>query len=328
MKSKIVIIILFIQFFSLKISSSQSIHLNVMQKEGYYLELHQFKCKFIRNETKFYIYKSDTTINLEDNVNYVNIVIWDKLKEFYYYIPLYIDSGSVSIELIVNDSLKNDIDKFKNFNIYGSINSINYSNFFRAQKILSIKNKNINIEDVKEYFIKNPENIYALYLLCSSDKYGKIYMNYLDSTNDECKGKKYFLKSFQQLDSLQEYSKTYLNFNNFTNDLSKFSKKVVPSSKNSKISFKKEGNIYFWASWCKPCLAELLLLSKEEKANENNFFISLDKDSKKCLNAAKKVGLTNNIFKTDQEWLKKYQIDLIPTIIYYNNQMQTLKKIR
>lgn len=325
---RILLLLLLLQFFTIKISTAQSLRLKVAQKEGYYLELQQFKCKFIRNETKFYIYKSDTTINLVDNIKYANIVIWDKLKEFYYYIPLYIDSGSVGVELIINDSLKNDIDKINKFKIYGSVNSISYSNFFRAQKILSLNKKNINIEDVKDYFIKNPENIYALYLLSSSDKYGKFYMNYLDSINNECKGKKYFLKSFQDLDSIQEYSKAYLNFNNFTNDLSKYSKKVIYSNKNSKISFNKEGKIYFWASWCKPCLAELLLLSKEEKANENNFFISLDKDSKKCLNAAKKVGLTNNIFITDQDWLKKYQIDLIPTIIYYNNQMQTLKKIK
>jgi len=326
MKRKIVFIILLIQIVLFKNSFTQSIRLKTNFKNGYYLELHQFKCRFIKNETKYYINTNDTIIKLEGNIKYANIVIWNNIKVFFSYIPLYIDSNLITLELSIRDTITNEVDKLKAFQVFGSQSSIDYSNFYRNQKLSELNNNN-NIEEVKEYYKENPSNIFALYLLSKSNKYGDSISNCIDKDFSNCIGIKFLLESFRELDSICEYSKTYLDFNNFVTDLSKYSKALFTFYKISIDDFNKEGKIYFWASWCKPCLKEIMLLSAEEKGNKNNYFLSLDNDSKKCLNAAKKVGLTSNVYMTTQDWLKKYQIDLIPTIIYYNSQKHFLKKV-
>jgi len=328
MNFKKIFLFLLIKFFAINTTFTQRLHLKVSQNKGYYVELRQYNCNFIKKESKFYINRSDTTINMEHNINFANIILWNNFKEFYYYFPLYFDCNTITIEISDYDNFKNDFDKLNNFKLIFSNNSNDFTDFFRNQKLRLLNNTDLIYENIKNYFVENNENYYALYLLSFSQNYSRFYKNYLDSISNVCKGSKFFIDSFQELDSLKEYSRTYLNFKYFTNDLSKYSKKITYSNKNPKINFNKDGNIYFWASWCKPCLAELFLLSNEEKANENNYFISLDNDTKKCLNAAKKVGLIHNIFITEHGWLNKYQINDIPSTIYYNYQKQILKKIK
>lgn len=86
---------------------------------------------------------------------------------------------------------------------------------------------------------------------------------------------------------------------------------------------KKYTLLVFWASWCKPCIAEIPKIKELHKFYQtDNFkivYVTLDEDSTKFMEAVKKYDLSWNHIYGDKNVIKSFGVLGIPQVFLIDN---------
>lgn len=241
-------------------------------------------------------------------------------------------------EFKVSDAFPLNLDKldlsneehFKKYNSYKSIVRYHFSKTARK----NAKNKNISYEDAaiefisshKSELIKNNliEEI-AFQITSSNPKSELLYNAIMKISNDEAL-KERLTKQFEAIQKLAagKTSPTFVNYENNaggTTSLADLKGKYV--------------YIDLWATWCKPCKAEIPFLKKVEKkySDKNIEFVSISIDTKADHDTWKQMIKDKELggiqLMADNDWKSKfildYQVQGIPHFILIDPEGNIVK---
>jgi peroxiredoxin len=226
--------------------------------------------------------------------------------------------------LINRDTITFHFDDFQFSNVFRAIEFSKFSTSFRpkfkknnvaAQKILTDEMQKIDNSVIEDYILKTLSNQTKFY----DDNDNNIIKAIISITKDE---------------DLKKRLTTQLeNIGKFVNGSAAPDFELVDQNgKKVALNDFKGKNIYidFWATWCKPCVAEIPDLKKlEEKFKDKNIVflsISLDsqKDVEKWKNFIEKKELVGIQLIVENAWssktVKDYLVDSIPRFIIIDSE--------
>lgn len=290
---------------------------------GFFLDIQFMDCDSLRKQS-FSVSKSDTALFIPKHSENLIISLMNHNKTAMITVPLYLE-GNQDVAFSLED-LNSSTLKGAKPNVWASSGTKAFSElwnrfFSSAFEKDKVPNDEL-IEELKTHKKNYPNNLMASFLLLQFDTSWQ-------QTNEEihhienCPGLNIF---FSKLDKFKKgkIHKLSDSYNQFMSDLDL---NTTPLNDLKFDSFKqiKKINIYFWASWCSPCLNEFNRMGKKEFLDSTNFFISVDKYKENAIEVANSYHI-KNLFITDSEWLRKYCIESIPTHISIDNNKKMINK--
>ncbi len=176
------------------------------------------------------------------------------------------------------------------------------------------------------------EGMYFYFYMSVMPVLDEKYFNYIDTAYlFAIKGKPTYWKN--------TFTESYLDWKNLNaqifnqENMHVLDRKLNKQNLLQQIDSSKRNVVYFWASWCAPCIAKLksITSSRLDSINQNTNFIlvSIDEDSIKWKKAVDKFSLNfNHFLAKDADLLtKRLLIFTIPQSIEINSQSLEIKRI-
>ena len=296
---------------------TKQIRISTDLSDGFFVDIQLIDCDSLRKQS-FFVSKSDTTLSIASVSENLIISLMNHSKTAMTTIPIYLESNQDAAFTVKNlnsstlKGVKSSISASSGTNAFSELWNQFFSLSFEKGKVPNDK----LIEELKTHKKNYPNNLMASFLLLQFDtswQQTKEEIHHIEN----CPGLKVY---FSKLDKINKGNTHKLSdsYNQFMSDLDL---NTTPLNDLEFDSFKqiKKSNIYFWASWCSPCLKEFNKMAKEEFQDPNNYFISVDKNKESAIAAAKSYNI-KNLFITDSEWLRKYGIQSIPTHLEVNKK--------
>lgn len=319
--------------FSVKIQFPPNINLNNV-RIGYEngQERKAVEPKFVNNKL---------TISGVYYSKYVTLWIYDDLKDnFVNWNYFWIEGPSASISFVIPDSSQNifrkkilnnahDLravgERHHNFirteyKAYKDFSEKYFSENFKGKYTDSLANvfniflKNLNDKDIA-FVRKNGNQYYAFdYFRRNLALQTEINADTLVSIFDTA-----FPTSFKESFEGKELIKFLKGKTLKKNSQAPIIKSIEHFSKNELSLLKDKATLLvFWASWCKPCIAEIPAIKEFRRLHQPNklniTYVTLDEDSTKFLEAVKKYELDWNHIYGDSNFIKTFGVLGIPQV--------------
>jgi thiol-disulfide isomerase/thioredoxin len=320
MKSQLIFSIFLFIYFN---NYATTLRIQTKNESSFYFKISGYSCNGLKMEIdKKYVHKSDTIIHLN---NYQNIILtlWSKAQNINVNYLLFLNKEKN--DFIYDFSLDSNFaitDLFKN----GMFNEKNpFYEIYLNLTLKVVKNDTLTNNDLlklKNHIEKYPNNLMAIFIgkQLNWKSHSSWFLNE-EKKYSNCLGYNDLLKPMN-LNLKNQKNLDFLNLEFFLNDIEN---NVNLSNRN--LSFTDSGYIYFWASWCKPCIKEIKDLSLSKKNDPNYYFISIDSDS---ISFNKTISILNlnktNTYLINSLILTSYSINSIPFHFYYNFREKKLLK--
>ncbi|MGB0428536.1 MAG: TlpA family protein disulfide reductase [Flavobacteriales bacterium] len=306
-----------------KMPNTNSIVIKTDSEAGFHYLIDYVSCSKIEKSkgVKINVSSKDTVLNLSKDIEYAVLTVFNASKTLQITCPLFIDSTTISVDF-------NNLSKIKNLKeievdyLAGHESQYFFDTYWTGLKN-TLNNQANAKEDLKPPAQKNDSTMMAkttnlFWLVLSQDT--TVLDRLRGSISADCDAyQQFFIKRFEKTETKK------LNYKAFTFELIKNVKPIDSSGSISDFLDLPEFKVYFWASWCSPCIREFKEQDKAFFTNDKHVFISIDKNEKSSKYSIDKFGMKHT-YISDSKWLKKFGYNSIPLHFHIDNKSATIKK--